>query len=63
MGIQPDFTRLRFVTAKDPQDLSKFLMLLGKRVEIKGAPVWDGKKWILWFIPDDQKDDVQSVNL
>ena len=63
MGL-PATTRLRYVSAKDPAKLALFLSKLGFRVEIKGAPVWDGKRWYVWFIPpDDITKDVKSVDL
>lgn len=60
---QPQTTRLRFVSAKNPEKVVEFFNRLGKRVEIKGSPVWDGKRWYVWFIPDDMKGDVPSVRL
>lgn len=63
MGV-PATTRLRYVAAKNPDDLIRFLTTLGMRVEIKGAPVWDGTRWVLWFIPpDDIAKDVKSGKL
>lgn len=59
----PQITRLRFVSAKKPEQIQQFLTLLGVRVQIYGSPVWDGNRWYLWFVPDDRKDDIQSVNL
>lgn len=63
MDLLPKTTRLRFVSAKKPEQIQQFLGLLGKRVQIYGSPVWDGKKWYLWFVPDDRSDDVKSVSL
>lgn len=61
--IYPSVTRLRYVIAKAPADLVDFLTSLGRRVQIYGAPVWDGKRWVLWFVPDDRGADIQSVDL
>jgi len=59
----PKVTRLRYAVAKTQQDLVDFLESLGRRVQIYGAPVWDGKRWTLWFVPDDRGQDIQSVDL
>lgn len=59
----PKHTRLRFAKAKDPATLIEWLEALGIRVQIYGAPVWDGKRWTLWFVPDDRGVDVLSINL
>ena len=32
---------------------------LDKRIEIKSI-VKDGEFWVLWFIPDDKRNDVRS---
>ncbi len=53
----PKTTRLRFVRSKKADNLILFLENLGVRVQIYGAPVWDGKKWYLWFVPDDRGED------
>lgn len=60
--LLPKHTRLRYVTAKNKQDLSKFLELLGKRVQIYSI-VKDGQRWVVWFVPDDRGADVKSVDL
>ena len=60
----PATTRLRFVSAKKPETIVEFLHRLGIRVQIYGAPVWDGKRWTLWFIPPDNiMIDVKSVQI
>lgn len=43
-------TRLRYARSKDPDALVKWVNGLGFKIEIKGAPVKDGKFWYLWFI-------------
>jgi hypothetical protein len=49
-------TRLRFIQADTPEDISQTVSALAFKVEIKGAPVLDGKRWVLWFvIPDEQE--------
>lgn len=61
---RPATTRLRYVAAKKPESLVQYLAVLGMRVQIYGAPVWDGKRWVLWFVPpDDMAVDVKSVQL
>ncbi len=57
---KPATTRLRYVTSKNREGIQAFLDRLGVRVEIKGAPVWDGKLWTLWFVPSDDGQDVKS---
>lgn len=60
--MRPVTTRLRYVRAKKPEGIEAFLAALGFRVEIKGAPVWDGTYWTCWFIPpDDTGVDVKST--
>lgn len=56
-------TRLRFVSAKTAEELPAFLTALGRRVQIYGAPVWDGKRWYLWFVPSDRGADIKSIDL
>lgn len=63
MGM-PTTTRLRFIQAKTPEELTAFLGKLPMRVQIYGAPVWDGKRWTLWVVPpDDVGRDLKSVRL
>lgn len=63
MDVLPQTTRLRFVSAKKPEQIQQFLDLLGRRVQIYGAPVWDGNRWYLWFVPNDRASDINSVSL
>lgn len=61
---RPITTRLRYVSAKKPKQIEEFLSRLGIRVQIYGQPVWDGKKWVCWFVPpDDSGLDVKSTEL
>lgn len=55
----PSTTRLRYVQAASPDDITKFCDLLGKRIEIK-AVLKDGPNWVLWFVPDDKGGDMKS---
>jgi hypothetical protein len=60
----PPTTRLRFVQAKTPEELTKFLGRIRMRVQIYGAPVWDGDRWTLWFVPPDiAEKDVKSMRI
>jgi len=62
--MRPRTTRLRYVSAKRPIDLVNFLDRLGYRVQIYGAPVFDGKRWHLWFVPpDDEAVNIKSIDL
>lgn len=60
---RPGTTRLRFVSAKNPQLIVDFCDRLGVRIQIYGAPQWDGKRWFLWFVPSDTGADIKSINL
>lgn len=55
----PSTTRLRYVQASNPDDLTTFCDLLGKRIEIKSVQSVGGS-WFLWFIPADNGSDIQS---
>mgnify|MGYP006921296031 CR=1 FL=1 len=55
----PITTRLRYVTSPEKSGLSAFCDLLGKRIEVKQI-IWDGKEWVLWFVPDDKGPDIFS---
>jgi len=47
-------TRLRWVRSKKLDELILWVNRLPYKVEIKGNPVKDGKKWVLFYIiPDD----------
>ena len=59
----PSYTRLRFAKSRKPELLQQWLKLLGVRVQIYGAPVYDGKAWYLWFVPDDSGEDINSIDL
>jgi hypothetical protein len=58
----PKTTRLRWVSSPDKNLLVKFCDTLGRRIEIYEI-VWDGKEWILWFVPDDRGADITSGKL
>lgn len=59
----PKVTRLRYLKSRKPERFQEFLTALGVRVQVYGQPVWDGKSWWLWFVPDDRGEDLPSVNL
>lgn len=59
----PKYTRLRFAKSRSPELLSAYLQRLGRRVQVYGAPVWNGKAWFLWFVPDDRGADIKSIDL
>lgn len=47
-------TRLRYIRAKTAEELTKAVTLLPVKVEIKGGPVFNDKKWTVFFvIPDN----------
>lgn len=60
---EPKETRLRFVSAKRPMDIVEWLHRLGVRVQIYGQPVYDGKRWYLWFVPSDSGRDIPVTEL
>lgn len=60
--LLPQTTRLRYVTAKKREDIPLYFNALGKRVQIYSIN-WDGKKWVVWFVPDDRGQDIKSVDL
>lgn len=61
---KPITTRLRFVSAASPERIVEYLDRLPYRVQIYGAPVWNGRRWFLWFVPPDNVALVmKSVNL
>lgn len=60
---RPKFTRLRYARTRDIDLLQSYLELLGVRVQIYGAPVFDGSKWVLWFVPNDLGNDIPSIDL
>ena len=61
--MRPTVTRLRFIAAKTPAKIEEAVELLGTRVQIYGAPQWDGKRWVLWFVPSDFEADIASQEL
>jgi len=64
MAVKPRHTRLRYISAKEPQAITDFLNQLEIRVQIYGSPQWNGKKWYLWVVPpDDNKIDLSNVDL
>lgn len=60
--LLPKVTRLRYVSAKNKQDIISFLDKLGRRVQIYSI-VLENKKWVLWFVPDDRGSDIKSIDL
>lgn len=58
----PRTTRLRFVKAKKPETIQAFCDKLDKRIEIKSINFVEGF-WVLWFVPDDKRNDVPSGQL
>lgn len=62
--IKPKFTRLRWVSSKDPNKLVKFLERLNFRVQIYQI-VFDGSEHVMYFVPDDEVffDNIKSGKL
>lgn len=59
---RPKITRLRWVSAKEPETLEQFCRSLGARIEIKSINVVKNK-YVMFFIPGDFDKDIQSGNL
>jgi len=57
--MRPLHTRLRWVSAKQPEALEAFCQGLGRRIEIKTI-AWNGSEWVMWFIPGDLDSDISS---
>ena len=61
---KPISTRLRHISSKSIDEIEIFLSRLGFRVQIYGSPVWNGKKWFVFFVPpDDTNVNFNSVDL
>jgi len=56
------YTRLRYARSQNPDNFAPFLRRLGQRVQIYDMEFAQGK-WYLWFVPDDTKSDVRSIDL
>lgn len=59
MSMLPQTTRLRYIKAKSPDDVTKFCDLLSKRIEVKTVYA-EGGYIYLWFVPDDKGQDIPS---
>ncbi len=55
-------TRLRYAKSRNPDLFEIYLSRLGVRVSIYDI-VYDGKKWFVWFVPDDRGRDIKSIDL
>lgn len=59
----PQTTRLRYVSAKDPNAITVFLSQIKMRVMVYSV-VHDGEKWFCWFVPpDDVMKDIDNIDL
>lgn len=58
----PRYTRLRWVSAKNPETIERFCEALGKRIQIYSI-TYAGGSWVLWFVPDDRGIDIKSGKL
>lgn len=57
-------TRLRYVYSKDVEKLVQFCSELSFKIEIKGAPVFQGGKWFLFFIlPENEAIEFKSGSI
>jgi hypothetical protein len=56
-------TRLRYIRAKTAEDLTKAVDMLKFKVEIKGGPVRQGNKWIVFFVIPDEVVSFKNMDL
>lgn len=57
------YTRLRYIRSGNPDKFGPFLRRLEQRVQIYTMAMGSDGKWYLWFVPDDTKRDVPSLDL
>lgn len=55
-------TRLRYVSSKNLDNISKYFDTIKRRVQIYSI-IYDGKKHICWFVPGDGDADIPSKDL
>jgi len=62
MGNQ---TKLRYIASRDPKKIVKYVNeLIPYKIEIKGSPVLNNKKWFLWFnLPDKPIQEIYFGDL
>jgi hypothetical protein len=58
-----DSTRLRYIRAKTADQLTAAVSSLPFKVEIKGGPVKDSSKWILFFVIPDNVREFKNMEL
>lgn len=57
-------TRIRYIASKDINKVINAVNSLGFKIEIKGAPVYDGKLWRLFFIlPESELIDLKNLEI
>lgn len=56
-------TRLRYIQAKTPLALTAAVSRLPFKVEIKGGPVRNGNKWIVFFVIPDYVKEFQNIEV
>ena len=59
---KPETTRLRFVRSKDAESITRFCDVLGVRIQIYDLE-FAKNKWYLWFVPNDEGNDIKSGDL
>lgn len=57
--------RLRYVSAKDPDDISAFVEQAGPRIAFGYSPVFVEKegRWYYWYVVRENLEDVPSLKL
>jgi hypothetical protein len=59
---RPKITRLRWVSAKEPETIEAYCRSLGARIQIYDILV-KGNKFYMFFVPGDFSVDLQSGDL
>lgn len=49
-------TRFRYIRSKSLQKIMEYINTLPYKIEIKGGVTWDGKKYLVSFVPPEDKN-------
>lgn len=47
--------RVVFIRSKTEETVELILNRLSGKTDVLGAPVWTGKKWVVWIVTQDEK--------
>jgi hypothetical protein len=57
-------TRIRYIASKDINQIMTAVNQLPFKIEIKGNPTFDGKRWFLFFIlPESELLDFNNLEI